>query len=574
MWLDAEDGQKWHLTKNGWSNWDTSDSIIFTGEMKFHNPVTYANKEEYTKGTIQMTGFPAKGTLKVGFRNDSRITYDIVPVPTIMPAQARVAVTDVLLTFGDMQGYYSDVAIAPSAAQKAEDVEMFFSDSSGVANEQLIFYNYIDFATGDKVSAWQLGGVEFGSFYRAMVQDFANSFGFIRNGFSGVIRSFNPLNIAYIEKYSQSKLRLLSGEYNLLTDELSGEWEEVKEQMAEIGDYEITEESNSTNPGTTGGSSSGGGSAGGGGGTSSGITMADVEGAIAPIKDWFVVQELDNGQKILRTKYNLVSDGDVVAGAESDLEINGSEGGGAGLQYAVERTVFPTKLAWEGHEDENYEINEDERNYNIETFRRVWEYGDVFISIFGIAFTQLEGQYNESDDTGTYIFGHLNYLDGYFISVTITVTTDGDAVMKLSTFQANSGGGSEELQDAVIENEEVTAAAFNDVNNRINVLDDRVNSLDKAKEELANAITDLTEEVVTNEQVTAAAFNDVNNRINVLDDRVNSLDKAKEELANAITDLTEEVVTNEQVTAAALADLNARLLEIISRLEALENISN
>lgn len=316
VWLEAVDGQKWHLTKNGWSNWDTSDSIIFTGEMKFHNPVTYANKEEYTKGTIQMTGFPAKGTLKVGFRNDSRITYDIVPVPTIMPSQARVAVTDVLLTFGDMQGYYSDVAIAPSAAQKAEDVELFFSDSSGVANEQLIFYNYIDFATGDKVSAWQLGGVEFGSFYRAMVQDYANSVGFIRNGFSGVIGSFNPLNIAYIEKYSQSKLRLLSGEYNLLTDELSGEWEEVKEQMAQIGDYEIIEESNSTNPGTTGGTSSGGGSSAGGGGGTSGITMADVEGAIAPIKDWFDVKETTKGERYLHTKYTIASDGDVVAGSD------------------------------------------------------------------------------------------------------------------------------------------------------------------------------------------------------------------------------------------------------------------
>lgn len=459
VWLDAEDGQRWHLTKNGWSNWDTSDSIIFTGEMKFHQATTLANKEEYTKGTIQMTGFPAKGSLKVGFRNDSRITYDIVPVPTIMPAQARVAVTDVLLTFGEMQGYYSDVAIAPSAAQKAEDVELFFSDSSGVANEQLIFYNYIDFATADKVSAWQLGGVEFGSFYRAMVQDFANSVGFIRNGFSGVIRSFNPLNIAYIEKYSQSKLRLLSGEYNLLTDELSGEWEEVKEQMAEIGDYEITEESNSTNPGTTGGSSSGGGSSAGGGGGTSGITMADVEGAIAPIKDWFVVQELDNGQKILRTKYNLVSDGDVVAGAESDFEINGGEAGG--------------------------------------------------------------------------------------------------------------GGGSEELQNAVIENEEVTAGALVNLNDRLKAIDEKIDEESATKKELQDAADEADQKIEYNEIVATRALLDVNDKLENVCHLVEQA-ATKAQLDKAIDKEAEITIDNEQIIANAFSVIYQEIKEIKQRLYQIE----
>lgn len=368
--LIAENGENWKLTKNGWSNWDQSDSIIYTGEMKFLQSTTIANKEEYTNGKIEMAGFPAKGTLIVGFRNDSRITFDIVPVPTIQPAQAKVAVTDVLLTFGQMKGYQSNVSISPSAAQKADEFELAFSDASGVTNEERIFYNYIDFGDLGKSSTWLLNGQEYPSFYRAMVQDYANSVGAIRNGFSGAIQGAMLPHIMFIEKYSQSQLRLTSGEMNLLTDELSGEWVEVLNANVPIEDYEITEEGNSTTVGGGGSGSSSGSGGSGGGASSGGVTMEDVQAAVAPFKDWFEFRTTPSGKKYLHTNFTVATVGDVVTGAEKDIDV--PEGEGGGLKFADERTIIPSKIIIKcfgcTFDEVEVELTDEERQYNIETF--------------------------------------------------------------------------------------------------------------------------------------------------------------------------------------------------------------
>lgn len=368
--LVGEDGQTWKLTKIGWLNWDMKDSVIYTGEMKFLQPTTIANKDEYTKGRIEMAGFPAKGTLMVGFRNDSRITFDIVPVPTIQPAQAKVAVTDVLLTFGQMKGYQSNVSISPSAAQKADEFELAFSDASGVTNEERIFYNYIDFGDLGKSSTWLLNGQEYPSFYQAMVQDYANSVGAIRNGFSGAIQGAMLPHIMFIEKYSQSQLRLTSGEMNLLTDELSGEWVEVLNTNVPIEDYEITEEGNSTTVGGSGSGSSSGSGGSGGGASSGGVTMEDVQAAVAPFKDWFEFRTTPSGKKYLHTNFTVATVGDVVTGAEEDINV--PEGEGEGLKFADERAIFPSQMIikYLGFTlgEEVAELTDEERQYNIETF--------------------------------------------------------------------------------------------------------------------------------------------------------------------------------------------------------------
>lgn len=429
--LVGEDGQTWKLTKIGWSNWDMKDSIIYTGDMKFLQPTTIAEKNEYTKARIEMAGFPAKGTLIVGFRNDSRITFDIVPVPTIQPAQAKVAVTDVLLTFGQMKGYQSNVSISTAAAQKADEFELAFSDASGVTNEERIFYNYIDFGDLGKSSTWLLNGQEYPSFYQAMVQDYANSVGAIRNGFSGAIQGAMLPHIMFIEKYSQSQLRLTSGEMNLLTDELSGEWVEVLNTNVPIEDYEITEEGNSTTVGGGGSGSSSGSGGSGGGASSGGVTMEDVQAAIAPFKDWFEFRTTPSGKKYLHTKYTVASVGDVVSGAEGDVDVPESEGGG-GLKFAEERTIFGSQLTikYLGFTlgEEVVELTDEQRQYNIETFNLTEGETPIILSAGGIwLYYESTGYTNDVIQWVSYS-SVVNNAEMGLTSLTVIIYPNGDAI--------------------------------------------------------------------------------------------------------------------------------------------------
>lgn len=319
--LDGLSGEKWHLTKNGWSNWDEDDSIVFTGDMVFHDPKVLIDKEKYTTGEIQIGGIPEDGVLTIGFRNDSRITYDIVPVPTIMPSQARVAVTNVDFSIGTIQGYGSKINIHAAAAQNGDTIELHYSDAAMISNEERIFYNYLDFIGKGKQSSWILNGWEYGSFYRAILQDFANSNGFIKNNFSGVICGENLLSLNYTEKFSQSKLRLRNGEYNLLTAELSGAWEEIITENIEISDYDVTVEDNATTVDGSDVSSSTNIGVGGASAPGDYVKPADLKTALEPIKDWFTLRTLADGKKILHSKYGIETDAEIsIGGISEDID--------------------------------------------------------------------------------------------------------------------------------------------------------------------------------------------------------------------------------------------------------------
>ena len=94
----------------------------------------------------------------------------------------------------------------------------------------------------------------------------------------------------------------------------------------------------------------------------------------------------------------------------------------------------------------------------------------------------------------------------------------------------------------VIENEEVTAAALNDLDKRVKeaATKEDIQTINNAfanyptKTEIAESLESLTTEIVTNEEVTAAALNDLNDK-----------KASKEDVANAIT----EAITNTLNTA-------------------------
>lgn len=329
--LTTADGAVYYLNKDGWGNEDFQE-IVFTGSMVYDSGAALrSNKDNYTTATIEVPGFPADGLLTVSFRNDSRIRPAVTggPSDTDNPpfrVYPRIGITDVFITFPEIEGYDTTVKVAPDAAQSGEEHSITFADAYQIDNEELILYNFIEYPQVGKISKWQLLDLEFDTFYKAMIQDIANMTGLVKNGFSGVIGGKNLLSLSYLEKFSSSKLRLVSGEYNLYTDELSGEWEEIPGQMVQVGSYDTVV--NNSGVVITGGSSSSGVTPGGGSGTGSGnyVTNVALEAALAPILDWFELRTLESGTKILFTKYTLVSALDQIAGGVGE---GGSSSSGA-----------------------------------------------------------------------------------------------------------------------------------------------------------------------------------------------------------------------------------------------------
>lgn len=134
-----------------------------------------------------------------------------------------------------------------------------------------------------------------------------------------------------------------------------------------------------------------------------------------------------------------------------------------------------------------------------------------------------------------------------------------------------------ELENKVIDNEEVSAAAFNNLHTRIEEIAANVGGSAATKEELAAAVATLeAADTATNESINA-----VDGKVDALEASVAETYATKTEvqtevdtLNGTITALRNEVIVNEEITAAALSDLDARIKDLISRLEALTTQSS
>lgn len=120
---------------------------------------------------------------------------------------------------------------------------------------------------------------------------------------------------------------------------------------------------------------------------------------------------------------------------------------------------------------------------------------------------------------------------------------------------AGGGGGS---MDA--ESEEVIAAAFNDMNKRMDA--------DKAsfatKKALAQEVANLVSEIEQREEVTAAALANLDTRLVASRDYLEQNYITSEGFAEYMANLTAEIQDNERVIAAALTDINARLSALMN----------
>ena len=127
-------------------------------------------------------------------------------------------------------------------------------------------------------------------------------------------------------------------------------------------------------------------------------------------------------------------------------------------------------------------------------------------------------------------------LDGIIVGIEQQIAAKQDKITDLDTIRSGAALGATSLQ----EHQDISHLATKD------------------------EVTSLSNEVVANEEVAAAALNELNKRINAISENVSGETATKVELQSAVESLTNTILENEEVTAAALNELNTRL-ESISR---------
>jgi hypothetical protein len=174
-------------------------------------------------------------------------------------------------------------------------------------------------------------------------------------------------------------------------------------------------------------------------------TVEDYEAVKDTLPQNCVVTINNNNGAIFKadpTKHSIVStsnlktiNGESLVG-EGNIVIAG--GSGAGLRYAIERTVYPTKLEVEGLQPTVNDISNEERDYNKETYQLAWEKGSTFLFTNGMFFNLTI----VDDSCAVYnALNHINNLhdkDGIYSSI-ITVTKDGDAIFTNKKVQTTGG---------------------------------------------------------------------------------------------------------------------------------------
>lgn len=114
------------------------------------------------------------------------------------------------------------------------------------------------------------------------------------------------------------------------------------------------------------------------------------------------------------------------------------------------------------------------------------------------------------------------------------------------------------LQNEVIANEEVSAAAFNEINNRINAISENVSGTTVTKEEFESTVETINQTISDNKSATDTAIEGLETSIGNVDAKFANY-TTTESLTTEITNLTNEIIANEEITAAALNELNERL---------------
>jgi hypothetical protein len=129
----------------------------------------------------------------------------------------------------------------------------------------------------------------------------------------------------------------------------------------------------------------------------------------------------------------------------------------------------------------------------------------------------------------------------------------------------------DELVENMLDNEEVYAAAVNDLNTRLVETNATIATEVSTRESLSNDVQSLTDRITSNEEVTATSYNELNDRIEANYQHGKETYATNTSLAEEVAAITTTIVENEEVVAATLNDLLARIDALTTRIEILEN---
>lgn len=121
------------------------------------------------------------------------------------------------------------------------------------------------------------------------------------------------------------------------------------------------------------------------------------------------------------------------------------------------------------------------------------------------------------------------------------------------------------LQDEIIANEEVYAAAANDLLARASDNEERISSEIDARETLQEEFQMSKTSIIENEEVIAATLNDIEGRFGYWSDTY----ATKKEAKDGVQEVTNAMLENEEVIAAALANLNEQIATLRTQVESL-----
>lgn len=151
-----------------------------------------------------------------------------------------------------------------------------------------------------------------------------------------------------------------------------------------------------------------------------------------------------------------------------------------------------------------------------------------------------------------------------------SILGEGNIVVNVDTSNLATKEEVTNLQNEVIANEEVTAAAFNEINDRINAISENVSGTTVTKEEFESTVTTINESIETKADATSTSES-----ISSLEESVNEINTSlanyatTESLANEVEAINNAILENEEITAAALNDLQSKIEDIYSKLNAL-----
>ena len=273
---EGNDGKTRRLTAEGWkengSASNVNDYIHITGEAYEKIPGIWdiADQDNYDRVTVQFYLPEVDGKLRVGFMN----TTEDGEAGDPFSLTKDVYVNRIYLTYESIAGKISTSVVEENATSAQQEVALFYGDATGTVNDHLIALNTLRNSQGNIIDSFSLknlsGSRIYNSYFLAMLQEMSRYYGVKKVHLQGNIMGSDVLFPLYQDVFSGKVMRLVSGQYSLLDDELSVMLEEVPTGFVDYDVEVVATQNNPSLPSSSGVPSIGGGASGGGASGSSG----------------------------------------------------------------------------------------------------------------------------------------------------------------------------------------------------------------------------------------------------------------------------------------------------------------